>query len=161
MKSFVIKRAEQLEGVAAGIFALSALGAIILFFFGFIPVCPPDEPLGCYESDEGPYNFPLFAGIAFAEFLFAWLLTSFAQAFAAGLRLRVAESSLPDEPETIVEEEPRKAENKNQDSGLPMKEESGLKALTPAQQRQWLMAGQPELNTWREGSFEDWIRKQV
>jgi hypothetical protein len=104
---------------------------------------------------------PLFAGVAIAELLFVWLLTSFAQAFAAGLRLRVAESSLPDDPETIVEEELGSSESKGQNSESPTRAESGPKTLTSAQERQWLMAGQPELNTWREGSFEDWIRKQV
>jgi hypothetical protein len=161
MKSSVIKKAAQLELAAGVILALSALGAIILFLVGFVPVCPPDDPFDCWDYQKGPHNLPLFAGIALAELLLLWLLTSFAQAFAAGLRLRVAEASLPEEDDLRPQSRKREPA-KSQIPPVPP-EQTVLPPvkLTPRQSRIWQAYGEPDLSGWTEGTFEDWVRKQV
>ena len=102
-KGQVSRAASQLEMAATTVLILSLIGGFFLVIFGTTPTCPPGE-FDCWTSEKELYNLPLLLGIAVAEMLLVWLLHSFAMGFAKLLRLKVAESTLPEDGYTQYSE---------------------------------------------------------
>jgi hypothetical protein len=81
-------RASQSLGVIANVvLVFSIIGLGVLLITAFTPTCPIIEPDCSYESDKDLYNLWL-APIAVAQLLVAMLVTAFARAFAASVRLQ-------------------------------------------------------------------------